>query len=263
MSDSITPNGDARPNGHDPAPSPQSLAPSSSESLAPRSNEPLAPSPKSLSNCANAQHSTGPRTEEGKKRSSLNALRHGLTGHTIVLPSEDLAAYERHVQSFADEYQPQGATERQLVQDLADTAWRINRIPALENNLLTLAVTEHADSINVSHPEAQDALAMAKALVENHKALASLSMHGQRLSRQFQKSRELLVQIQHQRKRKEERELERAADLVEMHQVEEQPYQPAEDGFVFSNEEIESFIQQRDREHRAYQARPYRYHATA
>jgi hypothetical protein len=36
-------------------------------------------------NRANSQHSTGPRTESGKQRSSLNALRHGLTARTAVL----------------------------------------------------------------------------------------------------------------------------------------------------------------------------------
>src|SRR6266481_2901055 len=41
-------------------------------------------------NRANASHSTGPKTEAGKKRSSLNAYRHGLTGQTIILPAEDL-----------------------------------------------------------------------------------------------------------------------------------------------------------------------------
>ena len=43
-------------------------------------------------NRENAQHSTGPKTEAGKQKSSLNALRHGLTGQTVVMPAEDLAA---------------------------------------------------------------------------------------------------------------------------------------------------------------------------
>jgi hypothetical protein len=41
-------------------------------------------------NCRNAQQSTGLRTEAGKKTSSLNALRHGITSRVVVLPSEDL-----------------------------------------------------------------------------------------------------------------------------------------------------------------------------
>ena len=83
-------------------------------------------------NRANAQHSTGPRTDAGKQRSSLNAIRHGLTAQTVVLPSEDPAAYEAHRRQFLDEYQPATPTETQLVQELIDTSWRLNRIPLLE-----------------------------------------------------------------------------------------------------------------------------------
>src|SRR5271170_6974247 len=92
-------------------------------------------SPASV-NRANARHSTGPRSETGKQRSSLNALTHGLTARTAVLPSEDPAAFELHCRQFRDEYKPSTPTETQLVQELADTAWRINRIPLLEAALL-------------------------------------------------------------------------------------------------------------------------------
>ncbi len=90
-------------------------------------------------NQANAQRSTGPKTPEGKKISPLNALRHGLTGQMIVMPTEDLAAYQSHLKSFTDEYSPKGATESHLVQALADTSWRLNRVAALllETNLLS------------------------------------------------------------------------------------------------------------------------------
>ena len=89
-------------------------------------------------NRENARHSTGPQTEAGKKKASLNALRHGLTSQLVVMPSEDMQAYKTHLQSLLDEYHPQGATEASLVQALADTSWRMNRVAAMETNLITL-----------------------------------------------------------------------------------------------------------------------------
>jgi hypothetical protein len=79
-------------------------------------------------NRANSQHSTGPRSEAGKQRSALNALTDGLTARTAVLPSEDPAAYQQHRRQFLDEYRPATATETQLVHELADTSWRMNRM---------------------------------------------------------------------------------------------------------------------------------------
>src|ERR1700693_3393371 len=111
-------------------------------------------------NRENARHSTGPRTETGKQRSSLNALRHGLTGQTIVLPCEDLAAYQTFTKRFFDDLQPRGVIEEQLVQTLADASWRLNRARAIETNLLTLGQTENQDSITTDYPEADSALAM-------------------------------------------------------------------------------------------------------
>jgi hypothetical protein len=62
-------------------------------------------------NRLNAQKSTGPRTQEGKQKSSLNALRHGLTSHLRVLPGEDPELYQLHLRTFLDEYDPQSVTE--------------------------------------------------------------------------------------------------------------------------------------------------------
>ena len=45
-------------------------------------------------NRANALRSTGPKTSKGKEVVRLNALRHGLLAHDIVLPGEDEEAFE-------------------------------------------------------------------------------------------------------------------------------------------------------------------------
>lgn len=202
---------------------------------------------RAAANRANAQHSTGPRTEGGKQRSSLNALRHGLTSRTALLPSEDPAAYERHVRQFHDEYQPQGPTETQLLRELIDTAWRLNRIPALEAELLARA----ADPT----PEFD--------IVDAHQLLSRLSLNSQRLSRQFQKALEQLRDLQAERRRLQERDLKRAAALLEMHKAKGLPYHPAQDGFVFSNDEIETYSQRLIRLNQSRHIEHIRFHAPA
>jgi hypothetical protein len=86
-------------------------------------------------NQANAQLSTGPKTKEGKAKSRLNAVKTGLTGRTVLLPTDDVPIYEKHIQEFVDEYQPLGPREAELVQALADHSWRLDRIAVLEHAL--------------------------------------------------------------------------------------------------------------------------------
>jgi hypothetical protein len=208
-------------------------------------------------NRANAQHSTGPKTESGKQKSALNALRHGLTGQIIVLPSDDLEAYQRHIKSFTDEYQPKGATEATLVQTLADTAWRIHRVSALENNLLTLGIVREPDQLDDAPDQVQQALAIAASLDSQTRALATLSLHGQRLTRQFEKTRAVLEEIQTNRQAHQAVALDQASALVQMHALKDEPYDPAEDGFVFSEGELEAYIRKMDRDQRASDADDY------
>jgi hypothetical protein len=89
-------------------------------------------------NRVNAQLSPGPTSDAGKAISSKNALKTGLTGRTVLLPTEDAALYESHLASFRDRYQPVGEAEKNLVQSLADTEWRLQRIPSLEAGIYAI-----------------------------------------------------------------------------------------------------------------------------
>lgn len=194
-----------------------------------RATENGAPINQAAINQANAQHSTGPRTAAGKLRSSLNALTHGLTSRSPVLPTEDPATYQRHLEQFLDEYQPQTPTETQLTQELAATAWRLNRIPPLEAQLLDRAMNPPSEQAAIQFD-----------IVDAHAALATLSLHSQRLSRQFQKTLQQLRDIQTERREIRERDLKRAAALLELHKHQQIPWDPAQDGFVFSKSEIQA-----------------------
>src|SRR4051794_29482029 len=72
-------------------------------------------------NQQNSQLSTGPTSQAGRAKSSLNAVKSGLTGRTVLLPSDDTALYEAHLAQFIEHYSPAGDEESKLVQSLADT----------------------------------------------------------------------------------------------------------------------------------------------
>src|ERR1700722_339564 len=171
------------------------------------------------------RNNSRPRTPEVRHRSCLSAFRNGLTGQFVLMPAEDLEAYQHHIQSFVDEYQPQGATESQLVQALADAAWRLNRVSVLETNLLTYDIVYEDFPNNESTHEMREAMAVSDRLDSHARALATLSLHGQRLSRQFEKTLALLQKLQSTRSANQPHQLKQA--------------EPNCDGFVFSNDEIQ------------------------
>jgi hypothetical protein len=214
-------------------------------------------------NRANAQFSTGPKTPEGKQKSSLNALRHGLTGQTVVMPTEDLVAYQHHLKSFTDEYKPEGATEENLVQALADASWRLNRVAALETNLLTLGMSRELAILTNSPQQVEDAIATAAALESQSKALANLSVHSQRLSRQYERTVAQLRQLQKERREQQRQDLTDLLNIKEMQESKGKIYDPTEDGFVFSAQQIDDAIRTRRREKRATHALRHAYGATA
>ena len=208
-------------------------------------------------NRENAQYSTGPKTEAGKQKSSLNALRHGLTGQIVVMPSEDLASYQRHLKSFTDEYRPEGATEENLVQAIADASWRLNRVAALETNLLTLGMAKEVEILTNQDQPVEQAFATAGALERQSKALANLSIHSQRLSRQYERTVAQLRQLQNERREQQGLQMRHLLNILHMKESKREAYDPAEDGFVFTPEQIDAARRERRRSNRASQAYDY------
>jgi hypothetical protein len=75
------------------------------------------------SNKANAQKSTGPRTEEGKAKSCLNRLSHGFASSATIIPGEDPEEFKALLTDLAAEHQPATATEQVLVEKMASSQW--------------------------------------------------------------------------------------------------------------------------------------------
>lgn len=89
-------------------------------------------------NRRNAQLSTGPVTEEGKRRSRQNAVRHGLTAETVIDALEDAEDYAAFEMAVTADYDAQSAVERELVLRLASLLWRLRRATAIESGLFKI-----------------------------------------------------------------------------------------------------------------------------
>ncbi len=202
------------------------------------------------SNRNNAKLSTGPRTDAGKKKASLNALRHGLTAQVVVLPGEDLQQYLAFSSAFVRDLQPEGILETQLAQTLADLQWRLNRFRALEASLFALGHEENAPKLDLGDgphaAEVQTALAAAQSLRDNIEALKTISIHEQRISRQFHNALHQLREAQALRRAHLTRELAEAEPIANLHKQKNRAFLPAEFGFVSSLSEIELAMRRKD-----------------
>ena len=99
-------------------------------------------------NQSNAQHSTGPRTPEGKQRSRMNAFKHNLTGNNLILQEHEYQVYTELSEKLMVDLKPGTEFERQIAQKIIDTNFRLNRLAAIENNMLNFDMMHRETSRN-------------------------------------------------------------------------------------------------------------------
>ena len=87
---------------------------------------------RSAANRRNAQHSSGPKTPEGKAASAHNATSHGLSASFTVLPHEDHSAYAGLIETLRKELGPATEHENFLVARMAESRWRLDRTHRFE-----------------------------------------------------------------------------------------------------------------------------------
>ena len=92
-----------------------------------------APSIRAEINRTNSQHSTGPRTPEGKLASSRNSFKHGLASAQLIIPGEDAVAFDALLTDLLAEHQPANPTEQLLVQEMAQSYWLTQRALRFQN----------------------------------------------------------------------------------------------------------------------------------
>ena len=110
-------------------------------------------------NRRNALRSTGPRTEEGKEVSKLNAIKHGLAASTsVVLPHEDAGRYHQMRGALIETWQPANAQELLLVDQICQAWWATERSARFQNGFFSNQLrTMKARNGASRHPHAEHA----------------------------------------------------------------------------------------------------------
>jgi len=172
---------------------------------------------RNTANLNNAQHSTGPRTEEGKAASSLNSLKHGLTAKTVLLPGEDPAEYQSFSTGMRQDLDPLNTFETSLVTELINLQWRLQRAARFEAGILS---AENPD----------------------FKALNNMSLHAARLKRQVSSTLKEFEQMHKQNHERMIDDFQRAEVHHKADLLYDRPSTVVQNGFVYPLEDLLNWV---------------------
>ncbi len=189
--------------------------------------------PQLAANRANSALSTGPVTSAGKAISSLNAVTTGLTGRTVLLPTDDIEAYEQHMRAYEKDFAPVGQLETDLVRSIAETVWRLQRIPSLEAGIYAAGHIELADQFADQDPTVRPSLIHVAVHLKYERQLRNLHLQESRLVRRREKELAELRALQAERKSQEQETASRPTHALVFQSAEFAALAP--NGFEFSN----------------------------
>src|SRR4051795_5418205 len=152
----------------------------------------------------NGAHSKGPVSIEGKLRSSQNAFKHGMHSRLVVLQNESPELYNRLREQYMREWQPFGRRETDLVEDIVNSRWRLNRLLSVETASVDLQMDRQREEIKQSIPDCDEpgrAAIAFSALAEDTRALLTISRFEARLLRTIDRATVRLERFQSRRQK--------------------------------------------------------------
>jgi hypothetical protein len=165
------------------------------------------PSQKQIdANRRNAQKSTGPITEAGKAVAKFNALRHGMTAESAVLPYEDHLAYAMLREALLSHYAPANIAEELLVDVVANSYWRLLRARRVETSTMKLGIQalKQRKGLNPA-PNSKDDDALAVFFTDDNDNMRNQERYHGTIERSYFRAVEALRKVQNDRLREERR----------------------------------------------------------
>jgi hypothetical protein len=157
-------------------------------------------------NRRNARRSTGPTSAVGKAVAKFNALKHGMTADTAVLPYEDPHSYAELRESLIGHYNPVGPAEAMLVEVVVNSYWRLLRARRVETSALRLGIQalKQRNQKNPA-PRSDDDDALAVFFTDRDENLRHMERYNTNIERSYYRAVETLRKVQNDRIREERR----------------------------------------------------------
>ena len=178
---------------------------------------------ESKSASTSASKSTGPRTPEGKARSSMNALKHGLTATAALIPGEDPEEFAAFVADVVVDLEADGPVQRDLARRAAILMWKRQRLEHAEAQVFDELARnyvvggeegegeqEEDDQAQVELPiDPDDPLKLVRFITADEFAgkerqLARLEHYDRRLGQQLDSTLRLLMKLQNRKQYQEQ-----------------------------------------------------------
>jgi hypothetical protein len=193
-------------------------------------------------NRRNAQLSPGPSSPEAKAKTRMNAMRDGITGQVITLSEDDRPIFEKLKAELIDDLAPKTTMELHLASSIAWDNWRLDHLRAVEMNLYAIGTQDPDCHIECDDPQLHSAMSGALTFVKQSKKMGLMSIYEQRLNRSIHKNMDKLAELQAERIRNYEHDLEVEVCIAKANDVNGLPYQAptrrSKNGIVFSTSEI-------------------------
>ena len=142
----------------------------------------------------NGAKSRGPVSAEGKARSALNSLRHGLLARDVLIQCEHTESFNKHMAAYLKRLQPANDLELELVQEMGANAWRLHRARALEASIIEKHTDEFLETDGGRTTDGHTLImeGFSRAL---NTSLMNLTRYETRLSRQVDRAFNMLIKL--------------------------------------------------------------------
>ena len=138
-------------------------------------------------NRANAQHCTGPKSEQGKANSSKNSFKTGLDAKSEIIRYEKREDYDALTAEYHNRFRPARPEERDLVDDLIKSERHGHRYHSIDAAVLDRAIQNvPSGSLGAAYTQCADTLSRVERKINS-------------AQRNFQKALKQLMEIQAKR----------------------------------------------------------------